>query len=132
LPATFKPQEICSLCPLTATLTSFFNTPYAKWPRACTLDHARISRQALRWRELRTRQGDRVRFCLSDAFLPSAEELVVFAMPDEKVEGTVIDFSDSGSKPDYFAVVDVVRRRTVVVSVEKVEIVPGSHTDPLD
>jgi hypothetical protein len=66
---------------------------------------------------------------LSDAFLPSAEELVVFAMPDEKVEGTVIDFSDSGSKLDFFAVVDVVRRRTVVVPVEKVEVVPGSHID---
>jgi hypothetical protein len=53
-------------------------------------------------------------------------------MPDEKVVGTVIDFSDSGSKPDYFAVVDVVRRRTVVVPVEKLEVVPGSHADLLD
>ena len=74
-------------------------------------------------------QGDRVRFRLSDAFLPSAEELVVFSMPDERVEGTVIDFSDSGSNPDYFAVVDVVRRRKVVVPVEKLEVVPGSHTE---
>jgi len=69
---------------------------------------------------------------LSDAFLPSAEDLVVLAMPDEKVEGTVIDFSDSGAKSDYFAVVDVVRRRTVVVPVEKLEVVPGSHADLLD
>jgi hypothetical protein len=69
---------------------------------------------------------------VSDAFLPSAEELVVLAMPGEKVEGTVIEFSDSGSKPDYFAVVDVVRRRTVVVPVEKLEVVPGSDADLLD
>ena len=54
---------------------------------------------------------------------------MVLATPNEKVEGTVIDFSDSGSKPDFFAVVDVVRRRTVVVPVEKVEVVHGSHTD---
>ena len=69
---------------------------------------------------------------MSDAFLPSAEELVVLAMPGEKVEGIVIEFSDSGSKPDYFAVVDVVRRRTVVVPVEKLEVVPGSDADLLD
>jgi hypothetical protein len=90
-----------------------------------------LSSQALGWRELRTRQGDRVRFCVCDAFLPSAEELAVFA-PDEKVEGTVIDFSDSGSKPRHFAVVDVIRRRTVIVPVEKVEIVLGKHNDLLD
>jgi hypothetical protein len=69
---------------------------------------------------------------MSDAFLPSAEELTVFATPDEKVEGTVIDFSDSGSEPDFFAVIDVVRRRTVVVPVEKVEVVSGAHIDLLD
>lgn len=66
---------------------------------------------------------------MSDAFLPSAEELVVFAKPDEKVEGTVIDFSDSGSKRDFFAVVDVVQRRTVVVPIAKLEVVPVSHAD---
>jgi len=64
--------------------------------------------------------------------LPSAEELVAFAAPDQQVEGTVIDFSDSGSEPDYFAVIDVIRRCTVVVPVEKVEIVPGKHGALLD
>jgi hypothetical protein len=94
--------------------------------------HACVTLQALGWRELRTRQGDRVRFCIADAFLPSAEELAVFAAPDEKVEGTVIDFSDSGSEPDYFAVIDVIRRCTVVVPADKAEIVPGKHADLLD
>ena len=83
-----------------------------------------IGSLALGWRELTTQKGDTVWFCISDAFLPSADELGVFAT-DEKVEGTVIDFSDSGPKPAYFAVIDVIRRHTVVVPVEKVGIVPG-------
>jgi hypothetical protein len=87
---------------------------------------------ALVWRELQTRQGDRVRFCIADAFLPSADELTVFAELNEKVEGTVIDFSDSGSKLDFFAVIDVIRRRTVVVPVERVEVIPGKYGDLLD
>jgi len=85
-----------------------------------------------RWRELLTRKGDRVRFRVSDAFLPGAEELVALATPGEKVEGTVINFSDSGSQLSYFAVVDVIRRRSVVVPVEKLEVVHGNHADLLE
>jgi len=69
---------------------------------------------------------------MSDAFLPGADELVAFAAPDEKVEGTVVDFSDSGPKPSFFAVIDVIRRRTVVVPVEKVEMVRGKRSEFLD
>ncbi|HXM09978.1 MAG TPA: hypothetical protein VN946_08545 [Terriglobales bacterium] len=43
----------------------------------------------------------------------------------------MIDFSDSGPKADYFAVVDVIRRRTVVVPVEKLEVVRGNLGDLL-
>jgi hypothetical protein len=35
------------------------------------------------------------------------------------VEGTVVEFSDSGSRARYFAVVEVVTTRRVVVPVEK-------------
>lgn len=84
------------------------------------------------WRELLTRKGDRVRFRISDAFLPGAEELAALAKPDEEVEGTVINFSDSGSKLGYFAVIDVIRRRAVVVPVEKLEVVHGKHADLLE
>jgi hypothetical protein len=64
-----------------------------------------------------------VRFRVSDAFLPSAEELHGLASPDESLEGTVVDFSDSGSRLRYFAVVDVITRHAVVVPVEKLEVV---------
>jgi len=87
---------------------------------------------ALGWRELRTQKGDRVRFCISDAFLPTAEELVVFAEPGENVEGTLVDFSDSGAKRSYFAVVEVVRRRTVIVPAEKVEIATAQHGELIE
>jgi fructoselysine-6-P-deglycase FrlB-like protein len=58
-------------------------------------------------------------FRVSDVFLPTAGE--VFGAPgtDDHVEGVVVSFSDSGSQPRVFAVVDVIRRQTVVVPVER-------------
>jgi hypothetical protein len=71
-----------------------------------------------------------VRFRLSDAFLPGAEELQAIFRDADKLEGCVIDFSDSGAKPDAFAVVEIIQRQTVVVPVEKLELAGGS--DDLD
>ncbi len=70
-----------------------------------------------------TVKGDRVRFRVSDAFLPGAEELAPLAASDNSLEGTVIEFSDSGPQTRYFAVVDVVTRHAVVVPVVKLEVV---------
>jgi len=73
-------------------------------------------------RRCRTQVGDKVRFSLCDVFLPSLET-VLAPLPGETVlEGTIVDFSDSGSKPRVFAVVEVVRTQTVVVPVEKLGI----------
>jgi hypothetical protein len=83
-------------------------------------------------RRLLTQKGDRVRFSLADAFLPGAEELAVLATPGEKVEGTIVNFSDSGAKLRCFAVIDVIRRRAVVVPLDKVEVVHDKHPDFLD
>lgn len=44
------------------------------------------------------------------------------ASPGESVEGTVVDFSDSGAKARYFAIVDVITRYAVVVPVSKLEV----------
>jgi hypothetical protein len=54
--------------------------------------------------------------------LPGVEELPLVASPGESVEGTVVDFSDSGSKSRYFAIVDVITRYAVVVPVSKLEV----------
>jgi hypothetical protein len=67
-----------------------------------------------------------VRFRISDVFLPSPEGLLLVPSSGEELEGTVVDFSDSGQKARFFALVDVVRRQTVVVPVEKLERVPRS------
>lgn len=71
--------------------------------------------------------GDKVRFSASDVFLPSQEILLAPPPAEAELEGTVVDFSDSGARARVFAVVDVVRKQTVVVPVEKLEIIvpPG-------
>ena len=71
-----------------------------------------------------TQAGDKVRFRISDVFLPSPESVLLAPLPEEELEGTVVDFSDSGQKARVFALVDVVRRQTVVVPVEKLHYVP--------
>lgn len=72
--------------------------------------------------------GDKVRFFVSDVFLPNQESILAPLPGETELEGTVVDFSDSGDRPRVFAVVDVVRKQTVVVPVEKLEIImpPGS------
>ena len=69
-----------------------------------------------------TREGDRVRFRCADIFLPSTEEVLALSSTTE-LEGVVINFSDSGTEPRVFAVVDVIRRQNVVVPVEKLRVV---------
>jgi hypothetical protein len=62
-----------------------------------------------------------VRFKIADVFLPGTEELFP-APPDQtELEGTVVAFSDSGTIPRFFALVEVTLRRTVVVPVEKLK-----------
>jgi hypothetical protein len=68
------------------------------------------------------RKGDRVSFESSDVFLPGPEELRVTAGADG-VEGTVIGFSDSGTQPGVFALVEVIQRLEVVVPVVKLTLI---------
>lgn len=68
---------------------------------------------------LPTEKGDKVVFRISDVFLPSTEELRATWADKAEVEGTIVDFSDSGSVSRMFAVVEVLQRRTVVVPVAK-------------
>jgi len=58
-------------------------------------------------------------FRVSDVFLPAVGEVLGAPGADDHLEGVVVSFSDSGSQPRVFAVVDVVRRQTVVVPVER-------------
>jgi hypothetical protein len=71
-----------------------------------------------------TQVGDKVRFSVSDIFLPDSENVFVVAPGEVEVQGTVLRFSDSGPTPRMFAVVEVVRRQTVVVPIEKLRNAP--------
>jgi hypothetical protein len=58
---------------------------------------------------------------VADIILPSRDELPKALTTTEKVEGIVVNFSDSGPQPRVFAIVDVIARQSVVVPVEKLE-----------
>jgi hypothetical protein len=75
------------------------------------------------------RIGDKVRFRVSDVFLPSADALLEAPPSEGELDGTIVDFSDSGQRARVFALVDVVRTQTVVVPVEKLEKVLQSGPD---
>jgi hypothetical protein len=79
--------------------------------------------------EVPTQAGDRVRFRVADVFLPSPEGLLPAPSIDELVEGTIVDFSDSGQKARAFALVDVIRTQTVVVPVENLEGIPPKGSE---
>ena len=66
-----------------------------------------------------TREGDKVRFLVSDVFLPNSEEIFPAPSAEGQLEGVVISFSDSGTERAVFAVVEVVRRQTMVIPVKK-------------
>jgi hypothetical protein len=69
-----------------------------------------------------TEKGDKVSFRVSDVFLPEVEDLRTSWADHAEVEGTVVDFSDSGSAPRVFAVVEVIQRHTVIVPVVKLKL----------
>lgn len=69
-----------------------------------------------------TRRGDRVRFRLSNAFLPEAESVLKALSLDTEVDGSITDFSDSGAEANAFALVKVVRQVTVVVACGNLEL----------
>jgi hypothetical protein len=77
-----------------------------------------------------TDKGTRVRFRVSDVFLPNPEELLKALFGDTEMEGTIVDFSDSGAKRDAFAVVEVDSGQTWVVPAQKLKLatpgMPGS------
>ena len=69
-----------------------------------------------------------MRFQASDVFLPSPGGALA-AIPEEaELEGTVIDFSDSGMKSRFFAVIEVVRTQSLIVPVDKLEVI-GTATN---
>jgi len=46
---------------------------------------------------------------------------------DEDLEGTVIEFSDSGAEAQVFAVVEVVRKQRMIVPVSELQVSPAAN-----
>ena len=69
-----------------------------------------------------TEKGDKVSFRVADVFLPDAAEIRTAWGDTANIEGTIIDFSDSGDAPRIFAVIEVIQKRSVVVPVAKLRL----------
>jgi hypothetical protein len=61
--------------------------------------------------------GDRVIFRISDVFLPEPTEVLATLTPDVEVNGVVMQFSDSGSHPQAYAVVRITAHQSVLLPV---------------
>jgi len=81
------------------------------------------------WRT-HTRAGDKVKFLVSDVFLPSPGVLTAIVEEETELEGKILSFSDSGQKPRFFAVVEVLRAHSLVVPVVIMQVLKSS--DPQD
>jgi hypothetical protein len=79
-----------------------------------------------------TQAGDKVRFLVSDIFLPGRDALVVAPPGQTELEGTIVNFSDSGQKEQFFALVEIVKTQSVVIAVDKLVTIPqpGSNCGP--
>lgn len=69
--------------------------------------------------ESQTRKGARVRFRISDVFLANPPDVLRVNPGDEEIEGQVIDFSDLGATRQFFAVIEIVQKQTVVVAINR-------------
>jgi hypothetical protein len=77
-----------------------------------------------------TDTGDKVRFQGSNIFLPGAAGCSAALSEEPELEGTIVGFSDLGPKPRYFAVIEVVMRHSLIVPVEKLEVVKTASRKP--
>ena len=61
------------------------------------------------------RIGDRVSFSIADVFLPEPSEVLASLTSDVETNGVVMDFSDSGSGRQAYAVVRITAKQSVLV-----------------
>jgi hypothetical protein len=59
-------------------------------------------------------------------FLPHADDLLTDFEAKDEMEGTLIDFSDSGNRRHAFAVVEVDGKQSVIIPVEKLSLATGT------
>lgn len=59
--------------------------------------------------------GDRVSFSIADVFLPEPSEVLANLTSDVETNGVVMEFSDSGSTAQAYAVVRITAKQSVLV-----------------
>lgn len=69
------------------------------------------------------RVGDRVSFTISDVFLPEPSEVLAKLTADARTEGVVVEFSDSGSVPRAYAMVQITTQQAVLLPVNKLRVI---------
>ena len=74
-------------------------------------------------REGATEIGSRVRFSASSVFLANPEETASLTSGCDELGGTIASFSDSGASVRAYAVVEVVRKVSLVVPVDELILV---------
>jgi hypothetical protein len=67
--------------------------------------------------------GDRVSFRLADVFLPEPIEVLAALTTDVEANGVVVEFSDSGSSPRAYALVQITAHQSVLLPVAALRVV---------
>lgn len=68
------------------------------------------------------RVGDRVSFTISDVFLPEPSEVLAKLTADVRTEGVVVEFSDSGSVPQAYAMVRITPQQMVLLPISALHV----------
>ena len=73
-----------------------------------------------------------MRFSALSVFLPNQEEAVSFASGNDELEGIITGFSDSGALLKAYAVVEVVRKLSLVVPVHDLRLVSDPEPNSVE
>lgn len=66
--------------------------------------------------------GNRVSFRISDVFLPEPAEVLASLTVEAETSGVVVEFSDSGSSPRAYAVVQIASQQKVLLPVSALSV----------
>jgi hypothetical protein len=75
-----------------------------------------------------------VKFSAQRVFLANPEDAMSLASANSDLEGTIVGFSDSGTAAKAYAVVEVIRRMSLVVPVDDLNLISSldpSAVDPM-
>jgi hypothetical protein len=67
--------------------------------------------------------GDRVSFRMGDVYLPEPSEVLQHLTVDVETLGVIVEFSDSGSSPQAYALVRLTAEQSVLLPVTALRIV---------